>query len=393
MDTFLPVYLNELGNFLAHSVPPDQLLPALLAGTQAMLDNNLPDRTLKDAFDQTFYPSLDIDSTALLEKFEQFYAEIFPSLKNITEIRPEAISMVKEAFKRGYSIAIATNPLFPRTAILQRLEWAELSPELYPFNFIPSYENFHFAKPNPAFFTESLGLLGWPSGAVIMVGDDFEHDIEPARQLGMGNYWVREAGLEPEDGSPSNAGGGSIGELMNWIDNLNEVDLQPDLSLIKSMLAVLRSTPAVVDNFSMQLESQSWVEHPQPKEWNFTEIMCHLRDVDAEVNLPRIQRVLGEEDPFFSGIDTDKWAQERLYYCQSGPDALKDFVNTRIQLLEVLDSLPEAEWYRPARHAIFGPTNLKELVGIIVGHDQLHTQQAFNILVDLSKQSISSTSG
>ena len=72
---------------------------------------------------------------------------------------------------------IATNPLFPRTAIYQRLEWAGLPPDKYPFSLIPSYETFHFAKPNPTYFAEFLTISGWPDGPMIMVGNDLEHDI------------------------------------------------------------------------------------------------------------------------------------------------------------------------------------------------------------------------
>jgi hypothetical protein len=274
------------------------------------------------------------------------------------------------------------------TAILQRLEWAGLSPDIYPFQLIPSYETFHFAKPNTAFFTECLACLGWPAGPVVMVGDDFDHDIAPARNLGFGNFWITDEGassgetLQPPDGC------GNIEELIPWIDSvLGEVeDLEPDFKRIETMLAVLRATPAVVHAFSEEFDIENWVEHPLPGEWSYTEIMCHLRDVDAEVNSPRIKQVLDQSNPFLPGIDSDKWARERLYFCQNGPQALMDFTTSRIQLLELLDSLEPADWERPANHAIFGPTSLKEIVSIIVGHDQLHIQQAFRFSGDLSKQ-------
>jgi HAD superfamily hydrolase (TIGR01549 family) len=393
MDTFLPAYLQALGEYLAPFIPPDKLIPALLTGTQSMLDNNMPDRTLKEAFDQVFYSGQEIDEKVFQEKFASFYSEIFPSLEHLTEIHTEAIHQVREAFDRNYKVAIATNPLFPRTAILQRLEWAGLPPEDFPFDYIPSYEITHFAKPNTAFFSEVLGTLGWPEGPVVMVGDDFEHDIAPARLLGIGNFWVSENRPDPKENLPASAGQGPIGDLVSWIDSHSEEDFHPDYKRIETMLSILRSTPAVIDSFSRQLNSAYWIEHPQPDEWSFTEILCHLRDVDTEVNFPRIQRVLGEENPFLPGIDTDKWAQERLYYCQSGVEALGDFTQSRIQLLDILDSLSISEWERPARHAIFGPTNIKELVSIIVGHDQLHIQQAFNNLGDLARKSISQSTG
>lgn len=393
MDTFIPAYLQALCEHLAPFIPPENLVSTLMSGTQAMMDNNLPDRTLKQVFDQAFYPSLGINEHDYQDKFDTFYTDEFPNLRHLTQFRPEAVSTIEEAFHRGYNVAIATNPLFPRTAILQRLEWAGLSPQNYPFRLIPSYETYHFAKPNTAFFTETLACLGWSADPVVMVGDDFDHDIAPARLLGIGNYWITDVKHASGDNVTGSAGYGGIEDLISWIDSIPSEELQPDFNRIETMLAVLRATPAVVHAFSEQLDSSNWVENPQPDEWSYTEIMCHLRDVDAEVNTPRINNVLEEVNPFLPGIDSDKWAHERLYYCQSGPEAMRDFTNSRIQLLDLLDSLESVDWERPARHAIFGPTSLKELVGIIVGHDQLHIQQSYKFMGDLSKQTVAQSPG
>jgi FMN phosphatase YigB (HAD superfamily) len=392
MDTFIPAYLQALGEYVTEFISPEELLPVLLSSIRQMVDNNSPDRTLKQAFDQAFYPQIGINQQDLKELFDAFYIEKFPSLKKLTQFRPEAVNMVDEAFNRGYTVAIATNPLFPRSAIVQRLEWAGLSPQKYNFSLIPSYETAYFAKPNLSFFTEILSLLGWPEGPVVMVGDDFHHDIAPARQLGMGTFWITIGSDSPADNSDDTSGSGPVEELLPWIDSTQGEVLYPDLSRIEAMLAVLRSSPAVLNAFSKDLTASSWIEHPQPGEWNFTEILCHLRDVDIEVNQPRIDKVLKEPNPFLPGIDTDKWAEERLYYCQNGLTALKDFISSRIQLLDILQDLKPEDWQRQARHAIFGPTSIKELVSIIVGHDRIHIQQAFRSLGEVSANTMSETS-
>jgi FMN phosphatase YigB (HAD superfamily) len=384
MDTFLPAYLQALGEHLAEVISPEKMLPALLASTQEMLANQRPDRTLKQVFDGNFFTKLGSNPEDFADHFESFYSDVFPSLKSLTQYRPEAVSMVEEAFRRGYSVAIATNPLFPRSAILQRLEWAGLSSNDYPFSLIPSYETSYFAKPNPAFFTETLSLLGWPEGPVVMVGDNIEHDIMPAKMFGIGTFWINNGDRVIEDEYDESNGYGNLEDLLPWIDATSHDIHEPDFSRVEAMQAVLRATPAVLNAFSKDLETNSWQKHPQPGEWNFTEIVCHLRDVDNEVNTPRVDKVLEEEDPFLPGIDSDKWAEERLYYCQNGPQALQDFTNSRMKLLEILDGLQSADWQKPARHAIFGPTSLKELVGIIVGHDRLHVRQAKNSLEEIS---------
>ena len=109
-------------------------------------------------------------------------------------------------------------------------------------------------------------------------------------------------------------------------------------------------------------------------------MLCHLRDVDQEVNLPRLRKVLAETNPFLPGEDTDRWAEVRQYCFQDGIEALHKFIATRGELMSLLDSLTADDWQRPARHAIFGPTRLQELVSIIAAHDRVHMGQVYELL-------------
>ena len=54
------------------------------------------------------------------------------------------LPLIDWAFSRGYRIAIATDPLFPRKATYHRLRWAGFDPER--FELISSFEHFHFTK-------------------------------------------------------------------------------------------------------------------------------------------------------------------------------------------------------------------------------------------------------
>jgi hypothetical protein len=101
--------------------------------------------------------------------------------------------------------------------------------------------------------------------------------------------------------------------------------------------------------------------------------------VEAEVNIFRIQKLLKSWNPFLPGEDTDRWADERNYYAQDGLQALRHFIKTRMELLGLLEGLEDEDWRRPARHAIFGPTRLDELVNIIAAHDRLHIQQVYRL--------------
>jgi FMN phosphatase YigB (HAD superfamily) len=375
MGTFIPAYLQALGNHLKTSLPPEKLIPTLLAATRAMLENNRPDRTLKQVFDQAFYPSLGVDPEQLRQPIESFYQESFPSLRNLTNPIPGAVDFVEAAINKGYRIAIATNPLFPRTAVLQRLQWAGLSPDIYPFLLIPSYEILHFAKPNPAYFAEVLAYLGWTDGQVLMVGDDPQLDFDASRRYGLAAYWINRSSSDyPTQFLPPTAAG-KLTDLQAWIDSLPEKFLEPKNDHHSSYLFTLRATPAAVETIIQEKTDKSLKERPTADEWCTTEVICHLRDVDNEINLPRIKCLIKEDNPFLPGVDSDQWAIERDYFHQDGRKALNDFMVSRIELLDLLEQLNPQDWNRTARHAIFGPTNLKELIRISSGHDRVHLHQ------------------
>lgn len=380
IDEFIKIYMGLLSKHLAPYVDPQIMIPALWSGTKAMMLNQDPELTLENAFDRIFYPAIGIEKEQVRSILEKFYREIFPSLQTYTRRFSEAAMVVNEALRRGYRVGIATNPLFPLLAIEHRISWAGVPVEEIPFSLVPSYETFHFAKPNPAFFTEYLGRLGWPEGPVLMVGDSLENDIRGARTAGLAAYWITQAGETlPTDGYRPN-GSGTLVDLLRWIDSQPKDTLVPDFQTSSSLLAVLRATPAVFDHMARTLPASAWKQCPSEEEWCLAEIVCHLRDVEAEVNLSRLKKFADEINPFLVGENTDPWAVEREYIKQDHLNALLTFTRSRIELLSLLERLEVGEWKQTARHSIFGPTDLHEMVQIMAGHDRLHIQQAYKAI-------------
>lgn len=377
--TFVPAYMAAIARHLSSLVDLEQLNDALLISTKQMILNQDPNCTLLEVFDANFYPRVGIQRDVLAPVLADFFANVYPDLKHLTRRNPEAVGFVQQAFERKYRVAVATNPLFPLTAIEQRLEWAGLSPLEYHFAVVPGAENVHFAKPNPAFLAELLAVMGWPEGPAIMVGDDLENDIHCAQALGLPTFAVGSHDIGPPMPLVLH-GAGSLSSLLDWIDSIPDGELKADISTPSALLAVLRSTPAALNTLCQKIAPGAWNLRPQPDEWSPAEIFCHLRDVEREVNLPRMKKVLAENNPFIPGQDTDAWAVERSYQIQNGEMALNSFISSRIQLIEMIAQLDEEEWQRSARHAIFGPTKLQELVRIITGHDRLHIRQLYSII-------------
>src|SRR5512133_2253210 len=193
INVFVPAYLKLLGKHLVQYVPPEKMVHSLLASTQVMIKNNTADLSLERSFDQAFYPAIGQTKDQMRAVLKQFYEEEFPNLQPLTSQRPEAIRLVEKAQQQGHTLVVATNPIFPRKAILHRLLWAGMPPEQTPFALITDYERFHFAKPNPAFFAEILAQLGWPSQRAVVVGNSLEDDLIPAAQLGLPVFWVADS--------------------------------------------------------------------------------------------------------------------------------------------------------------------------------------------------------
>ncbi len=374
MEKFLPGYLQGLAQRLAPYVDPQRIAPQLMAATNEMVENQDPGCTLAEVFDAAFYPALKISKQQVETAIAEFYAQDFPRLRSSTSPRPEAVRLVEQALQRGYRVVIATAPLFPRTAILERLRWAGLPLEAYPFSLVPDYSSFHFAKPNPAYFTELLAQIGWRDGPVLMVGDDYTADIASAAALGIPVFWIKNgkpASNGPTEGIPQ----GELKDLLPWLDQQSPASLQPRFTKPQAMIALLKSTPAALASLSFGLDAHRLASRPTPQEWSPGEIFCHLRDADLEVNQPRLEQILSSVNPFLAARETDQWAIERDYLHQDHRLALTAFSTVRFRLVQRLAELDEQDWRSGARHAIFGPTTLLELVQFITEHDRLHIQQ------------------
>jgi FMN phosphatase YigB (HAD superfamily) len=380
INNFLPHYLKALGKQLADHVAPDKMARELLFATDQMIHNAYPDRTLEKAFDAQFYSRIGVQKTDVYHLLSEFYENQFPGLKSLTNPRPAAVQMVQSALQQGFTVSIATNPLFPIRAIQHRLNWADLPVETYPFALVSSYEKFHFAKPNPAFYAEVLAQLGWPDQPTVMVGNSLPDDLLPAGLLNIPGFWLSSSPEPLPDSLPPHSRKGSMDQIGPWLEEVLSANVLPSAESTDAILAVLKSTPAALDTFSRGFSDEQWNSRPQPTEWCFTEIICHLRDSDREIHLPRMERILNEQNVFVSAVNADAWSETRRYCEEDGPLALQGFTESRIELIRKLETLSPQEWESPARHAIFGPTTLKELMSFIAQHDRTHIQQALQTI-------------
>jgi len=172
---FFPRYLDKLSRKLDHLMPREKFIDHLMLATRAMMENTEKDKTNQDVFMEVFFAPAELRVEEFYPLFEEFYDQDFPGLNNGYGPVPGAHEALRAARDKGLKLVLATNPLFPRTAILERMRWAGI--EKYPFELITSYEHMHACKPNLEFFQEIISRLDLEPSRSLMVGNDPYEDM------------------------------------------------------------------------------------------------------------------------------------------------------------------------------------------------------------------------
>lgn len=185
-DKFIDAYFQLLLPYLSKRIRGD-VKRFVLEATNYMIEK-IDERTNMEKFLFKFTELSGVDKELVYESFSNFYKLEFPKLSFLGKPREgakETILMLKE---KGIGIILATNAIFPLLAIEERVKWAGLTPSM--FNLITHMENMHAAKPHKEYYVEILEKLKVTPQDVIMIGDDIERDIVPAKSIGIESYRI-----------------------------------------------------------------------------------------------------------------------------------------------------------------------------------------------------------
>ena len=185
-NTFVQTYFSLLcKKFVPLGYPKEEFVNAIWAGTKAMIKNNgekTNEQVFWDFFAQTF------GEEKLKDKilFDEFYVTDFLNTKSVCGDNPLAKQVVNHAKQRGLKIILASNPVFPRVGMLKRAGFVGLGES--DFDYVTSYENSSFSKPNPNYYAQILQNNGLSSDQVILFGNSEAEDCVPASSLGIRCY-------------------------------------------------------------------------------------------------------------------------------------------------------------------------------------------------------------
>lgn len=202
LDDFLKKYFSLLTTEFAKLIDEELFVKYLMQATKEMINNN-GIKTNQEVFIESFFRLTTLeDQTGIMKKFDDFYRNKFPILKGGINIDDKACRLIKGLKETGFNLILATNAVFPREAIVERLNWVNLDED--DFDYITCYEDMHYCKPNLDFFREILEKMKLNPDRCIMIGNDLQEDII-AGELGIETYLITDylidrktADIEPD---------------------------------------------------------------------------------------------------------------------------------------------------------------------------------------------------
>lgn len=216
-DLFIYTYFKELTKFLVrYGYDPEQLKNAVWNGTMRMIKNTGV-KSNEKVFWEYFCGVFGEKAIEDEKYFAEFYEKEFDRIQKICGFNEEAPALVRDLKKMGYTVALATNPLFPTIATKKRMAWAGLL--LEDFSLFTTYENINYCKPNPDYYRSIAEKLGVLPEECLMVGNDAEDDLS-AREAGMMVYLMPEFLVNKKNVDISGVPQGGFAELRQFIENL-----------------------------------------------------------------------------------------------------------------------------------------------------------------------------
>ena len=180
-DIFVEKYFGALGKkFASLGYDGEKSVKTVWHAIGKMFKNN-GEQTNEELFWKVLSGIFD-KSDSEAEIFNDFYKFDFQELKNYCSFNKESAEIVKDIKKAGYRVVLATNPVFPSIATESRIRWAGLEPEY--FEFITTYENIGYCKPNPYYYSDIAKKLNLVPEQCLMIGNDVEDDMA-AEKVGM----------------------------------------------------------------------------------------------------------------------------------------------------------------------------------------------------------------
>jgi len=220
-ERFITAYMKRLAAKVApHGYDPAKLIDAVWTGTGLMVQND-GSSSNEDVFWKVFLEYNEGDREELTRSTKVFYRDHFESVVRATcGFNPLSNEVIQLAKSKGYDVYLLTNPMFPKEATSVRVKCAGL--DFNDFKEVTTYENYHFCKPNVAYFQEVMNKFQLDPTECLMIGNDVQEDTV-VKHLGTSVYLVTDDLIDRNNTDISTIPHGSFQELIAYIQALPDL--------------------------------------------------------------------------------------------------------------------------------------------------------------------------
>ena len=222
-EAFLGSYIAEIRKVFARlGLDGDLAVKALWSGTLAMVLND-GSKLNAQRFWQTFTEYLELSGdrlSAIEAACDKFYTQEFDVVKLTATPNSRAKRLVPKMRSKGYTLVLATNPLFPACAVETRLKWIDVKPQ--DFLLITHYANSTYCKPNLGYYQEIFTKIGKTPQQCLMVGNNPVEDMIVA-ELGTQTFLVTDCLENEGEVDITTFRHGTLAELEEYLLSLPDV--------------------------------------------------------------------------------------------------------------------------------------------------------------------------
>lgn len=219
-DLFIKQYFGLVSEALKDYLTQEEVVKLFWDGTNKVIASNDETTTNEQVFFDHFFSKVDLDEKEVVDLLYEFYGNEFGKLKALAESKNEMIQSVKILKEKGYDVIVATNPIFPEVAILQRIEWADLNPE--DFIHITHMEESHFTKPNTNYYREILAKINKKPEECLMVGNHIEEDMI-SKEVGLSTYLIVNHVMGDESDKSNVDTEGNYQDFLKFVEDLPKI--------------------------------------------------------------------------------------------------------------------------------------------------------------------------
>ncbi len=214
IQQFIDAYIDALSDRFTKHLDKKDFSEQLFGAISVMVKNDDPGKSNEEVFYEDFCLRIGLSEKEIKPVAKDFYDNDFPRLSCWARAHPQASAVIKAAKDRNLTLVLATNPIFPAAAILERLSWSGFSEK--DFTLITTMENMHFCKPRTEYYSEIADIINCPPELCLMAGNDTLEDLIAAT-AGMDTYLVDDFILERDGIEPAYDYRGSLKELAAFL--------------------------------------------------------------------------------------------------------------------------------------------------------------------------------